>query len=411
MLGKDIVLLTVDSWRYDTTHLTQNIVERLPNQTEAICPGAATNWVFPAILSGTYYPNAYNEAGNLEEDVLSLPQILSDEGYATAGFVANNPYVSKWESHFDKFWNGDIDSGSTEWYSSDLEKWISRAYRTTFFKKRTAGDEVAQRAGLWYRNQSCPRFLWMHLMEPHLPYYPGLEKARKVGLLDSYRSVISYQRHGDHTSPEFIKTQRRLYNKCVERFDEYAPDLLGFVDEDAIVVSFGDHGEEFDHGHYDHERLYDECVRVPLFSVNSVGLASNRSVRQIDIAPILLKDLGLSVPPTWDGEGRMGDEMEPALMVTPEPGSNLLHTGIRTERYKLIKSFDRDANELARTELYDLSDDPGETNNIYDSHPVDELEHELDEFVSEHRPAIGMNASVGMASEEVAARLEDLGYK
>ncbi len=358
-----------------------------------------------------YYPNAYTRSGDLRSDITSLPQILSDVGYSTAGFVANNPYVAKWDSHFDRFWNGGMASDSDEWYSSTFEKWVSRGYRTALFKKRTAGSEVADKARLWYHNQSQPRFLWLHLMEPHLPYYPGLKKAADVGLLKSYNSIVSYQRNGDDTSPEHMKIQRELYEKCVERFDDYVPDLLDFVDDDAIVIALGDHGEEFDHGHFDHERLYDECVRVPLFTKNCSRMSGDDSVRQVDIAPTLLAELSLNIHTEWDGETHRQGHTEPAMMITPQPGPNLLHIGIRTAKQKLIKSFDRDTGEVVRSELYDLVKDPAETENLYDSQPVGELEARLDDFVAEHEAALDIDAATGIQSDAVASRLENLGYK
>lgn len=410
-MNQDIVLLTVDSWRYDTTDLVSNLSERLSGPAELICAGAATNWVFPAILSSTYYPNAYDDTGDLRSGLRSLPEMLSEEGYATGGFVACNPYVSKWNDHFDEFWNANLSTDSTEWYSNSIEKWLSRLYRTAFLQKRASAKEVAKRASTWYVEQDGPRFLWMHLMEPHLPYYPGLRRAQDVGLLDSYRSVISYQRHGDETPQRHIDTQRSLYDKCVNLFDECVPNLLDFIDDNSIVVAFGDHGEEFDHGHYDHERLYDECVRVPLYYRN-IGIKETDSpLRQIDIAPKILDSIDVSVPTEWDGQKPKSMANHPAMMVTPEPEADLLHTAIRTDSEKLIKSFDRESGNLSRTEYYDLASDSDEQQNLAEEEHYDWLEDRLDDFVAEHESALDMEATTGINSAVVESRLEDLGHK
>lgn len=410
-MNRDVVLLTVDSWRADTTHLLTNLPERLPNRSEVICAGAATNWVFPAILSSSYYPHAYDEAGDLRSDISSLPRLLSDVGFNTAGFVACNPYVSKWDNHFDTFWNGGIASDSEQWYSNTIERWLSRGYRTAFLKKRVSAEKVAQRASAWYAHQDGPKFLWMHLMEPHLPYYPGIRKASDIGLLDSYRSILNYQRYGDETPANHMAVQRELYNKTIERFDEYIPDLLDFVDEDAITVAVADHGEEFDHGHYDHERLYDECVRVPLFWKNVPDLASTDTVRQIDLAPAILNALNIGVPDDWDGQPPKSLDTQPAMMVTPQPNAGLLHIGIRTEDRKLLKSFDRESGQLVRSEFYNLESDPDEKNNIYDRDTNERMEDLLDDFVSEHESALAIDAATGLESNVVESRLQDLGYK
>lgn len=407
-MSKDIVLLTVDSWRHDTTHLVPNLSQRLSGQSEAICAGAATNWVFPAILNSRYYPDAYDTDGGLRSDIKSLPEVLSEAGFATGGFVASNPYVSKWQDDFDQFWNGGI---GDDWYSSRLEKWFSRGYRTVLLKKRVPASEIAKRASAWYQNQESPRFLWIHLMEPHLPYYPGIRRANNIGLLKSYRSVIRYQRYHDDTPEEDMEIQRRLYNQCVELFDDHIPDLLEFVGDDAIVVALGDHGEEFDHGHYDHERLYDECVRVPLFFENVPQFRQSSPVRQIDISPAILNAAGLGVPTEWSGKAATHLSEDPALMLTPQTNASLLHAGIRTEETKMIKSFDLDDGSLVETEVYDLTSDPKESKNIYYRENVKESETTLDDFVRKHEPALEIDATTGVESDVVEARLQDLGYK
>jgi arylsulfatase A-like enzyme len=375
-----------------------------------ICAGAATNWAFPAILSGTYYPSAYDGSGGVRSDLESLPDILSEAGYATAGFVACNPYVSKWSDRFDTFWNATLSPDSPEWYSSSLKKWASRIRRTALMQKRVSAASIAERAVEWYEQQERPRFLWMHVMEPHLPYYPGLQKARQIGLIDSYRSVLSYQRNGDATPSKHIATRKELYNKCVELLDEHMPSLLDFLDDDAMILAFGDHGEEFEHGHYDHERLYDECMRVPLYHKNAPE-SLDQTVRQIDIGPTILDALGLDIPDRWAGRKPAPLSEQPAYMLTPEPGTNLLHAGIRTNNEKFIKSFDQDSGELEQTEYYNLESDPHERDNLADEISSTELEEKIDNFVSEHEPALKMSAATGLDSTVVESRLEDLGYK
>lgn len=410
-MNRDVILLTVDSWRADTTRLLTNLPERLPGRSEAICAGAATNWVFPAILGSSYYPHTYDEAGDLRSDISSLPRLLSDAGFRTAGFVACNPYVSKWEDHFDTFWNGGLSSDSEQWYSNVVERWLSRGYRTAFLKKRVPAEEIAQRASKWYAHQDGPKFLWMHVMEPHIPYYPGIKKASEIGLVDTYRSILNYQRHGNKTPANHMAVQRELYNKTIELFDDSIPDLLDFADENAITVVVGDHGEEFDHGHYDHERLYDECIRVPLFCKNISDIELTDAIRQIDLAPTILSELNVSLPNKWDGQCPQSLNTQPVLMMTPQHDVDLLHTGIRTENKKIIKSFDLKNGQLVQTEFYDLESDPDEDNNIYGQNVDQQIENQLDEFISKHKSALAINATTGIESDVVESRLQDLGYK
>jgi arylsulfatase A-like enzyme len=77
---------------------------------------------------------------------------------------------------------------------------------------------------------------------------------------------------------------------------------------------------------------------------------------------------------------------------------------ILTEEYKYIRGSD------GSDELYDIRSDPGETNDIADTHReiVNELDTQLDEWLdsfehADHTGSVEMN-------EDTKARLEDLGY-
>jgi len=412
-MSENIIFITIDALRHDAVRDMPKTVEWFGEQHmgEAITSGAATNWVFPAILSGSYYTRAYNDAGTVDEDLTSLPDVLNNEGYTTGAFLGFNPYLSKWRNRFDEFWNGGLSGKDEDWYGHTLEKWFNRGYRTALLKKRVPGSEVLERARQWYHRQSSPKFLWIHLMEPHKPYYPGLKAARDIGLFSSYRSIINLQRFGDNVSDRDINIQRELYQKCVAVVDELISDILTEFEEGSTVVVLGDHGEEFDHGHLGHERLYDECVKVPLFVKNLSELAESDTVRQIDLPAALLRDQSIDVPDSWDGQQVTPLKNDPVFMLTPEPSADYLHTGIRTDSEKLIYTFDRDTGRKQRTEYYDLSDDPTEQNDLAQQTENNHLENRLSRFISEHKPALSMDAETGLDSATVEKRLQNLGYK
>lgn len=411
MMNDDIILVTIDALRHDATDHMPKLKHRFGSegQGEVITAGAATNWVFPAILAGSYYPRVYNESGLIKKEFQSLPDILQQNGYSTGAFLGFNPYLSKWEDRFEHFWNGGIAQSSNDWYSNSLQKWLSRLHRTTLLRKRVPGTEVLERSQEWYRKQSQPRFLWIHLMEPHGPYYPGLQRAKSVGLFRAYRSVLSFERHGDETPMKHIETQRQLYNECVEKTDSILDDFLSSVNEDATIVIIGDHGEEFDHGHYDHERLYDECVRVPMFSKNLFETAASERIRQIDLPSILLSRHGIDVPSQWDGESTLAQR--PAYMLTPRPSEGTFQFGLRKATEKLIRTYDQSSGNVIRNEYYDLATDPKETNNRYSSEDIDDLGVDLQAFIDDHRGALDIEFTTGIDSPVVEDRLERLGYK
>lgn len=411
-MTEDIVLITVDALRHDAIQDMPNTVEWFNERQvgEAITSGAATNWVFPAILSGSYYTSAYNDAGTVNDDLTTLPDVLNNEGYVTGAFLGFNPYLSKWRNRFDEFWNGGLSGTGEEWYKHAIEKWFNRGYRTALLKKRISGSEVLKRAKEWYHDQSSPKFLWVHLMEPHKPYYPGLKAARDIGLFSVYRSIVNLQWVGDAVSNSNLEVQRELYRKCVAVADKLISDFITNIEQGSTVVILGDHGEEFDHGHLGHERLYDECVRVPLLFQNLPQLPES-TVRQIDIPAAILQHHSISVPNSWDGQRVNSLEDNPAFMLTPEPSADLLHAGVRNESEKLIYTFDRNTGQKRQTEYYDLVEDPAERHNLSQEIKNENMANNLNEFVSTHQPALRMNAETGLDSPTVEKRLQNLGYK
>jgi len=101
--------------------------------------------------------------------------------------------------------------------------------------------------------------------------------------------------------------REKIKNYLVGRYDQnmrYVDDqlarLFGRVGDEATVVVFADHGEEFfDHGDLEHgHTLYDELLRIP-FIVKSPGLAPRRvatPVSLLDLTPTVLDLLGAPDP-------------------------------------------------------------------------------------------------------------------
>lgn len=410
-MSQDVVLITVDALRHDVTDRLTATRQYFSDeeQRKVTTSGAATNWVFPGILSGTYYPDAYDEEGLVRDDLTALPDRLDEMGYETGGFVSFNPYVNKWNDRFDTFWNGGMKNADEEWYSSQIEKWVSRAYRTALLKKRVPGSETVRRAQEWYNSRSSPRFLWVHLMEPHGPYYPGFSAARDIGVLDTYRSILNFQRLGDDAPNRDIEIQRRLYNRCVERADQRVGEILSFVSDDAATVVVGDHGEEFNHGHIDHERLYDECVRTPFLYRNIEVPSPSGQLRQIEIPTEILKTVGTPVPDSWDAEEF--DTETPAFMLTPWSANGTFQFAIRTDSEKLIRTYDSDSGEIQRHEYYDIESDPDEVDDKYITADTEKSEVKLDEFVELYDHVLDIDPNTGSSSDVVEERLRNLGYK
>ena len=414
----DVVFLTVDCWRHDAVRLMHDLramaADGWLDRGEAVCQSAATPGVFPAILGSTYYVSAYGDDDALRVDLPTLPGLLADRGYETGAVVANNPFLEKFRDEFDFFWNGGSDATEVGRVYAYAKRQLRRRVR---HRSVVPAPTVGKKARDWFQAEDGPRFLLMHLMDPHEPYYPGLKRWSGVGPLRARRALEQLQADRLAMTREQQATIERLYRRCVEFVDAHVQSLLSFVPEDAIVVVVGDHGEEFEHGAYRHARLYDECVRVPLFARNLPTVASTDRVRQLDLGPSVLDHLGYSLPDGWQGRPCDGTNRD-SFMVNHSPHRAESYVGVRTDRYKYIETLDSETGRQIETELYDLATDPGERRNLaVADHSVrrrETLASKVVEFRERQAIEEGLARGTGASSESESGapreRLEALGY-
>jgi arylsulfatase A-like enzyme len=255
-------------------------------------------------------------------------------------------------------------------------------------------------------------------MEPHSPYLPGLQRGVRAGLLKSYASLLADAKHPDRMNyrdnvPEWIQRHlRTLYEETVRKLDSTLSDWVAAHEDDATILMTGDHGEEFDHGLLTHSRLYDETVKVPLLTNRKIGsLTVGSSTRQIDLSPTLIDTLDLSQPSEWEGTPAE-DTMPPQPMIGSLSRHDRFWLGVRSERWKYIKNYQREIG-VTETEAYDVLDDPNETESLAESELPNELPELLNSFMQ--RPSIQDEISqnrgfVGDVDSTVEARLKELGY-
>ena len=432
-MPRDVFLVTIDCWRWDALKAMPRLRSRTESwqQRPAICAGHATNWAFPAILNGTYYPRAYTESGELKSGTRPLPQVLGEKGYRRRGVVGSNVYLAKWEPYFDAYWNDGMEGEDAAMYGSDVEKWATRAFLTLAMRKRAPIEEVIDRVragrpvparSLQGNNgkgehengdesksgsgsEGKPRFDWIHLMDLHMPFYPGIGRAAGVGLVESYRAVVEFYRRGNDASERTLRTIQRLYWACVKRLDERIDLLFETIPKDAVVIVLGDHGEDFGHGVYGHLQPYDECLKVPLLARNLPDLPE--TVRQIDVPAHLLDALGVPIPEQWDSDLDREEFVAPFL--SPGARNEELFAGVRTRDRKLIRTYDAETLRHTTTEMYDLDQDPNEQRDLSEREQASDLEEYLDAFIE--REEIGKVIDPREnASEAARERLEELGY-
>lgn len=255
-----------------------------------------------------------------------------------------------------------------------------------------------------------PLFMWTSFVDPHHPFDAPREYVEK------YRSVevpMPRQHHGEHDDrPEHLRSQGsrgwwpgggRLHDFADEKMRDiirntYA--MIHFIDDeigrilsaleaqgmrqDAIIVFTADHGEYLgDHGLIMKGPWLRDCLtRVPmLFQGPGIheGLYTGKLMENVDVVPTLLELIGQAVP-----YGIQGRSLLPVLQGADTVARTSAITSYdahdRGIRQKSIRTAHFKLNVFAGetyAELYDLTKDPDEFNNVYSDPAYAQIKSDL----------------------------------
>ncbi|MGF1465269.1 MAG: sulfatase-like hydrolase/transferase [Sandaracinaceae bacterium] len=398
------------AWGYEhssTPHLDR-FGEDAVRFENAFANASWTRPSFTTLLTGRFASShgVMLKTDALADELTTLPEVLSENGYATAGIVANynvSDYFNfdqgfdHYHYHRPDFVIGSGDDGvsgvrlGTEQIGAVLatdvfpviEMLMMRAYRETFQVFRTASDTVLH--GTVYHDAprmnedvlgwlaeapADPFFLLIGYMDPHDPFY------------EHPYTGFAYSRsaHPEPTTAD-IPTMERLYAGEITFWDEHFGVLMdelrrrGLYD-DMLIVVVSDHGEEFgEHGGFWHgTSLYDEQVHVPLYvklpGNRQAGTAVRHWVQLADVMPTVLDELGLDAPEgvqggsLWEGTDRVFAEEDHEGHVL----SSLREVRDMEER-KVITAGGGNERGLPPVELFRVDEDPGEQRNLAGEEP------------------------------------------
>ncbi len=171
------------------------------------------------------------------------------------------------------------------------------------------------------------------------------------------------------------------YLRCIASVDDNVGRLLDYLQSsglgtNTVVIYTSDQGFFLgDHGWYDKRFMYEESLRMPLLvswpGRIKPGSVNDAMVLNVDFAPTFLALAGQPVPSDMQGRSaepllrgeRPGDwrtSMYYRYYHYPQDHRVQPHYGVRDERHKLIYF-----NKLDEWELFDLKNDPRETNNVF----------------------------------------------
>jgi arylsulfatase A-like enzyme len=367
-------------------------------------------------------------AAALPDTLTTLAECFRRAGYATHAFVGN-AMLAPHRGFAQGFQRYHLPERAID--SVCLGEAMATRLRPRPMAEETATRDITDAAIAWtdaHRNDDF--FLWVHYLDPHLPYAPPAEQVERMNVHDELGFTLDITSATRPTMDLFGTPERRvwaksLYDGEVRYVDAEIGRLLDALQasgiyDDALIVFSVDHGEEFwDHDGFEHgHTLYEELVAVPLiFKTPGTGAARmvDGTVAIYDVAPTVLELVGLETPATQLAVS-LADVVAGLAPVPSRPvfaSGTLFRSNFESvvfEGWKYIRSA-----TSGREELYRLTDDPGERSNLALDYPdmikrgralIDEHARATEAFRATHRIS---NPNIKLDADEVE-RLRALGY-
>jgi len=372
---RNVLLISIDTCRADhlscygferpTTPRIDEIARQGLLFEQAISPAPLTLPAHCSLLTGVYPPSHRvhdNYGYKLGDSQHTLAEILKENGFRTGAVISSFVLDRKFGTHqgFDEYYDRFDPSGAA-----------NRA------AERRGEDASRQARKFLAENKDHPFFLFLHFYDPHDAYEPPEPYASEYAD-DLYAGEIAYT---DHCLGQVIDRLREL-------------DLY----DSTLLVIIGDHGEalgehaESTHGYF----IYQSTLQVPLIirapgKIKPARRPANTSL--VDVTPTILACLDLPIPDHIQGINLVTFSPEESpespdryiyceSLTGTKFGCNPLR-GVYRDQWQYIHTN--------RPELYDLSADPRQANNLAPSMPqrvrlmsgnLEDLNRQLEQFDS-----------------------------
>lgn len=410
--GVNLVIITIDTLRFDHLGCYGHESIRTPMIDEWAREGvlfrdaiASVPLTLPShttFLTGQFPPsNGVHDNGayTLADEKTTIAEYLKQAGYQTGAILSAFPLNRKYglNQGFDTY-RDDIPREYVL-YDERLAEG-PKAYNLQFESEQRRAEQVTPLVREWIDSLTDdPFFLWLHYFDPHGVYDPPPPYSNMY-------SDVSYPSD--------------LYDAEITYLDHHLRDVKRLLEErgvydNTIILFTADHGEGLGQHfeRYHDQFIYDATVQIPF--VLSGGAVPDAwpgivtaPVRSADVLPTFLELAGVSHADDIDGVSLVpfldGVEPFPADLTqyvesySPQHNLCVRLFGLRRNGWKYI--------EAPTPELYNLTDDPGETTNLADRHiaKAAELRQELLQMIDS---AEDIPEEVDFESRK---KLEALGY-
>jgi len=348
----------------------------------------------------------------IPDNIISLPEILKQEGYNTHAITASPIVKSKPlnKERFGSFAKG-YDTFDEECFNKEAECLNKKAF------------EILE------NEKGNPFFLYIHYMEPHGPYNPPedfkkiysdreydgqfqevndrnpklLEKMYREDRLDEItEKETQFLIDGYEDEIAYFDSQFRIFMQKIEK--------MGISNNTMIIIA-SDHGEEFlEHDRASHcHTVYDPVIKVPLImKIPEVeDIRRDKLVQNLDIVPTILDYLDIDYK-DYNFDGKSLRPMIEDDVNINEYGyaSQNEFRSINSNKYMFIKDIVSNSSEL-----YDLKNDPEEQEDLSETRTKisTRMQTDLYTWLLELEGSVSSEDSIQNA-EKIEEELLALGY-
>jgi len=426
----NILFITTDHLRYDTLGFTRDPVIKTPNIDKLASESVSFSQYFvqspvchpsrATIMTGRYpcHHGVRWNFSNLNENEVTLLEHLKKHDYTTACIGKYHLSQKRFSESLDYREANSIRNMNPDNPFIQYVKSMGFEYKTGFalpeFQKRLGAvpqpDQpedchldayVGMRTCEYLEkvDKDNPFFLWLGFYGPHHPYVPSgrfatMYNADEMPAFhrsedDLRRKPVEYTLYcqaENHKFFPFTNASERTFREMKAAYYGMASQVdwqLGLVldtlkkqglADNTIIVFTSDHGEFLgDHGiPVKAPFLLDCMLHVPCLihapAVGQLGIESDELVESVDLFPTLCSLIGIEMPEWVQGHdlaalvtGDRQDENQSREAVYSEAVDKRC---LRTREWKLIHYPAKKYGEL-----YHLTEDPHELNNLYNERP------------------------------------------
>lgn len=420
----NILFIMVDEMKWNVMSCTGHPIVKTPHLDRLAGEGtrfATAYTVAPICTPSRYsfftgrYAHVHGATDNstpTREPQVLLPTILQHAGYQTAISGKLHFLPANLDYDFDYFWSfsGEGPRKLPTW-PQDVEQKHGRNAARKLEIQPFPDDPLGRDLGklkypkedaqtfwitdravdfLRQRDRRKPFFLFVSYLDPHSPShlcepYWNMFEADQIPLPPTFKpdpskpSQTAANRH-EVNDPTIVKAMLAAYYAKVTMVDDNVGRLLAQLSElglaeNTLIVFTADHGNMLgDLNRWFKGVMYEGSTRIPLLikapGTSRFAAQFNRGkvvsniVENIDVMPTLCELAGVPLP-SQGIQGRSltklvaGTEPDWKELAFAERGSSM----VRTAQYKFIKNAKKNERGGA-AELYDLTKDPLETNNL-----------------------------------------------